>query len=325
MIRIGQASMSEDPNNRIYGMPPNQLRTGVTASKPEGNLDGELNIVPFYYSNWKAVFRPKSSDIAEKSARIVEAAIGNGLKVGYGQNWINQPYPMSGLFDELMQLDKPNPWDIKGLCNCTCATLMGAGYYFAGVYEPKFRLLNTYEEERDIMATGKFMKLTDEQLLKSARGVKRGDIFWRIGHTMMALDSDDELIETPYVTANCAYCNLRDGDSVNNKILATIKGGEYVGLISWSENDWGQVDYNGLRGYISGKYIAPITQTLKITGNTWLRETPGTSGTPLIVVPQGSTSCFYVGHQQRVGTRIWYEIAYSGFHGWGSSLYLKKL
>ena len=324
MIRIGQASMSENRQDRKYGTPPNQLRTGATPIKPGGNLDGELNIVPFYYSNWKAVFRPKYPDIAEKAAKIVEAAVGNGYKVGYGQNWINQPYPMSGLFDELMLLDDPNPWKITGLCNTTCSALMGAAYYFAGIYEPNFRLLNTYDQERVLMGTGKFMKLTDDELLHTARGVKRGDIFWRIGHTMMALDSDDTVIETPYITANCAYVNLRDGDSVNAKVLATIKGGEYVGLISWSSNDWGQVDYNGTIGYISGKYLAPITQTLTVTGNTWLRETPGTSGTPVIVVPKGTPSCFYVGHEQKVGSRVWYEIAYSGFHGWGSSLYLQK-
>ena len=53
MIRIGQASSSEinTPSNPgIFGIPPNQLRTGVTQAKPEGNLDGELNIIPFYPS-----------------------------------------------------------------------------------------------------------------------------------------------------------------------------------------------------------------------------------------------------------------------------------
>lgn len=323
MIRIGQASLSENPKDRTYGTPPNQLRTGVTPSKPQGNLDGELNIVPFYASNWKAVFRPKDPKIADKAASIVEAAIGNGLKVGYGQNWLNQPYPMCGLFDELMKLDIPNPWDIDGICNCTCATLIGAGYYFAGVYEPKFRLLNTYEEERTIMDTGQFLKITDPDLLASGRGVKRGDVFWRVGHTMMALDGDDLAIESPYVTANCAYCNIRSGDSVNDKVLDTIKGGEYVGLIAWTENEWAQVHYKDIFGYISGRYVAPITTKAKVTGNTWLREEPGTSGNPVIVIPAGATNCYLVGGTARVGIRTWYEVAYSGFHGWASGLYIK--
>ena len=55
MIRIAQAASSE--KGTAYGSPPNQLRTGVTADKPYGNLDGELNIIPFYPSGWKAVFR----------------------------------------------------------------------------------------------------------------------------------------------------------------------------------------------------------------------------------------------------------------------------
>ena len=51
-MRIAQASSSENFTN--YGTAPNQRRTGVTAAHPEGNLDGELNIVG-WYGPWEKV------------------------------------------------------------------------------------------------------------------------------------------------------------------------------------------------------------------------------------------------------------------------------
>ena len=71
MIRIAQASSSEvhtKSNPGKFGTPPNQLRTGVTAAKPYGNMDGELNVQAWYAYDWEAVFRPVNLQVADKMA-----------------------------------------------------------------------------------------------------------------------------------------------------------------------------------------------------------------------------------------------------------------
>lgn len=320
MIRIGQAASSETFGK--FGTPPNQRRTGVTADKPGGNLDGELNIQPFYTGNWQAVFRCKDPKIAERAATILEKAVANGSKVGYGQNWLNDKYPLCGLFDALYKMADPDPWKIEVPVNCTCATLVGAAYYFAGLFEPKLRLLNTYEQEEVLMNTGGFVKLSDPLMLTSAKGVQRGDILWRVGHTAMILDTDCTLLTTPYKCTNCVALNLREGPSTEYDILGTLAGGEIVYVISWNDNGWAQVkSSDGQMGYVSPKYITKLPKA-DATGNTWLREEPGTDGKQIIVIPKGQ-KCFLTGNAKTVGLRKWYEVIYAGNRGWASSLYIK--
>ena len=66
MIRIAQASSAEDFGR--YGIAPNQRRTGASRTRPEGNLDGELNVVE-WYDGWEAVYRPIDPMIAERIDR----------------------------------------------------------------------------------------------------------------------------------------------------------------------------------------------------------------------------------------------------------------
>ena len=124
MIRIAQAASSEvhtKENPGTFGTPPNQLRTGVTADKPYGNLDGELNIIPFYASGFQAVFRAKDPKIREKIATLAEKAVMNWMGVGYGQNmsgpWNEQ---RTGFFDALNAMVDPDPLKIKTPVNCDC-------------------------------------------------------------------------------------------------------------------------------------------------------------------------------------------------------------
>ena len=79
-IWIAQASSSENFNT--VGIPPNQRRTGVTASKPEGNMDGELNRIPFA-GGWSCVYRPFDENLAEKIATFMYKAVANGSHIGY--------------------------------------------------------------------------------------------------------------------------------------------------------------------------------------------------------------------------------------------------
>lgn len=330
MIRIAQAASSEvhtKDNPGIWGTPPNQLRTGVTKDRPEGNLDGELNIIPFYPSNWRAVFRAKDPKIAEKMAWVAERAVANGSQVGYGQNWITEPYPMSGLFDALYAMAEPDPWKILYPVNCTCATLIGAAAYTAGVYEPKLRLLNTHEQEQILMSTGKFVELKDPELLSAAVGVKRGDIFWREGHTMIALDSDYRVEGTPVIISDCWKCNLRKGPGIEHGIIREMTVGEitiYIGSAEDEDGDvWARLNVGGTYGYVAAKYVKDLPKAT-VTWDVWLRSDAGKDYKELIVIPQGTDICYLTGNTKKVGFTTWYECLYAGYRGYASGKYIKE-
>lgn len=193
-IRIAQASSSETFTK--YGKAPNQRRTGVTVSKPGGNMDGELNVVKFS-DGWERVYRPKDSKVAEFIANFMMSAVSNGSYIGYSQD-----ASRVGVFDQCLKMTLPNPAMINVPVNCDCATLVGAAIYFAGIKLDSLRKLCTWEMEDVLMKSGKFEKLTDKDLLQSAVGIKRGDILWKTGHTAVSLDS---------------YTNTNPGGNTNMK------------------------------------------------------------------------------------------------------------
>lgn len=315
MIRIAQASSSEYYTE--WGTPPNQRRTGATKANPGGNMDGELNIMPWYRGPWKIRFRAKNPKIREKIAWLMERTVENGAYGGYGQN--NGSFPRTGLFDALMQMSTPDPMKIKRLFNCDCSSSAGACIYFAGVYEPKLRNVWTGNFEEILDGTMQFEKETEG--LDSTKGLLRGDILWKPGHVVIVIDSDMEPITTPYLITKCAYCNLRSGPSINNAILAVLKTGTPVDLISFADNGWGQVVADGKTGYVSGMYLEEMLPAL-IKGDVWLRETAGTTGKKIMVLPKGAT-VYQTGLTQKVGSTTWRQLSYDGKLGWSSGNYVK--
>lgn len=180
-IRIAQAASSETFTK--YGTAPNQRRTGATVTNPGGNLDGELNVEKFA-GGWEAVYRPKDSKVAESIANFMMSAVANGSHIGYSQD-----ASRVGVFDECKKMILPNPAMITKLVNCDCATLVGAAIYFSGIKLDTLRKLCTWEMDDVLMKSGKFLKLTDKNLLQEGVGIKRGDILWKTGHTAVSLDT----------------------------------------------------------------------------------------------------------------------------------------
>ena len=320
MIRIGQASGPEVAGK--FGTPPNQLRTGVTKAKPYGNLDGELNIAQFH-SGFTAVYRCTDSGIADKMATYVEHAVMNWQGVGYGQQWIDDKYTFTGLFDWLMEHGETDPLKCTKPVNVSCATLLGGAAYFAGIYEPKLRILNTYDEEAWLMGTGKFVKLTDPDLLTVGRGCRRGDILHRIGHTAIVLDDDLTEATEPRRIGNCYKCNLRTGPGKENSVIREMDSGEIVELISTASNGWGQVKAGKDIGYVAGQYLTELAKA-KAAGNVWLRKSAGdtSKAAEIIVIPVGSVVRI-TGAVKKVGLTPWYETWFTGKHGWASGKYIK--
>ena len=181
MIRIAQASSSE--NFTKYGKAPNQRRTGSSRTKPEGNLDGELNIVP-WYGGWEAVYRPIDGEVAEKIATFMYRAVANGNYWGY--SWSGN----TEAWDALHKKNTTDPMDVDTLVNCDCCTLVGAAVDAAGIHDSGLRAMVTWKEDEVLMRTNAFIKLTDKDMLNNGKGIRRGDILWKTGHTAVALDSD---------------------------------------------------------------------------------------------------------------------------------------
>lgn len=323
MIRIAQAASSEihtKANPGLYGTPPNQLRTGVTASKPEGNLDGELNVIPFYGSNWRSVFRCTDAKIAEKIAQNAYDMVANGSAIGYSQE-VEGKYPRTGVFDALFSATDHNPRSIKALVNCDCSAMVGACVYFAGVYNPRLRVMNTTSEPRVLMDTGAFVEITDNVLLETATGCKRGDIFWRPGHTMVCLDSSEEQETIPKRIDYCSACNMRTGPSTDYSIIRTLHPGDIVTQISVSENGWNQVSAFGQIGFVSPKFIADLP-TAYASGNVWMRKDAGKNYDGIIVIPLGA-EVYLTGNTKKVLLTTWYECIYANKQGYASGMYIK--
>ena len=181
MIRIAQASSSE--NYSKYGKAPNQRRTGASRTKPEGNLDGELNVVN-WYGGWECVYRPVDGMIAERIANFMYRAVSNGNYIGY--SWSGN----TGVFDALKAKGSTDPLDIDTLVNCDCASLVGAAIYYSGIHAEGLRTLVTWKMADVLGSTNAFFKLSGKELCEKGKGIRRGDILWKEGHTAVALDDD---------------------------------------------------------------------------------------------------------------------------------------
>lgn len=181
MIRIAQASSSE--NFTKYGKAPNQRRTGASRAKPEGNLDGELNIVD-WYGGWEAVYRPIDGEVAERIAEFMYNAVANGNYIGYSWDGGTQ------IYDALTKKNSTNPKDIDTFVNTDCAKLIGDAVWFSGIKSDALHNLVTWRMDNVLMSTNAFIKLTDTAMLNNGKGIRRGDILWKTGHTAVALDSD---------------------------------------------------------------------------------------------------------------------------------------
>lgn len=200
MIHIAQASSSETFTK--YGKAPNQRRTGASRAKPEGNLDGELNVVD-WYGGWEAVYRAIGGEVAEKIATFMYRAVANGNYIGY--SWSGN----TELFDALQKKGTTDPLDIDTLVNCDCCTLLGAAVDAAGIHDAGLRALVTWKADEVLMRTNAFTKLTGKEMLETGKGIQRGDILWKTGHVAVALDSDPVITGEMFVFEKLTFSGVK--------------------------------------------------------------------------------------------------------------------
>lgn len=206
MIRIAQASSSE--NYGKYGVAPNQRRTGVTKTKPEGNLDGELNVVS-WYGGWEKVYRPIDPAIAEKIANFMHRAVANGNYIGYSWDGGLQ------LHNALIAKNSTDPMDIDTYVNTDCAKLVGDGIWFSGIHNDGLLNLTTWKMDSVLASTNAFNTLTSKELCEQGKGIRRGDILWMEGHCAVCLDTDDSGVRVTLNNDGLFFKN--DGGSLIGK------------------------------------------------------------------------------------------------------------
>lgn len=164
-VKIGHASIDERGKAR-----------GGAAGDQTGR---EVCTRDWYNKPWIAVIRPKSSTVAEKIAKAMEAACTNN-NIGYDQNERTTLYIKA----------KANNWNIAGIkskCETDCSALVAVCVNAAGISVSKD--IYTGNEKSALVATGKFTAHTESKYLTTDQYLKRGDILLASGHTAIVLSN----------------------------------------------------------------------------------------------------------------------------------------
>ena len=203
-VRIGHASIDE-----------NGKATGGAAGDQNGR---EVLVRQWYEKPWNVLLRPLRPEVAEKSARMCEAACANE-NIGYDQYGRNTLYTKA----------KAVGFDLAAIdtaCECDCSSLMHVCAIAGGAnltYGSNGHTTRTMVKE--FVASGEYVKLTGSEYLTSDRLLKRGDILVKEGsHTVMVLDNGAEVtksggVELPELGAGAS------GDAVKSMQLLLMAHG----------------------------------------------------------------------------------------------------
>lgn len=137
----------------------------------------------WYNGGWNVVLRPKSANLAEKSAQACEKGCANN-KIGYDQYQRNNLYKYAK--EVKFDLSK-----ITTACECDCSSFMhvcaiagGANLTYGSNGYVTFNMVQAF------VASGDYEKLTASKYLTSDKYLKRGDILVKeSGHTAMVLEN----------------------------------------------------------------------------------------------------------------------------------------
>ena len=231
----------------------------------------EVKTQPWYMNKkgWR-VFRPKSSEIAQKLVYDMKAACENS-NIGYDQSQRNTLYNVS----------KPFGFDCAEVavpCECDCSSLVRVCVLYSGI---KVNDFNTASEPTRLLATGEFDEMVGEEYTDSPDRLKEGDILVTRtkGHTCVVLNDgpnvdpepqpeppepdppepDPPTPPEPPVVAYKVFViggsvNVRDSDSKAGKVLFTAHKGNRFNLIDISPNTgWYHIETYKGPAYISNR------------------------------------------------------------------------
>lgn len=166
-VRIGHASMDE--------------KSSASGGKAGDQTGKELCTRDWYAKGWNVLLRPLNSDLAEKSARMCEAACRNE-NIGYDQGGRNTLYEKAKAVGfDLAAIDTPCECDCSALMH-VCAVAGGAEIPFTGNCATTRTMVGAFT------AGGDYVKITQSRYLTSEEHLRRGDILVKEGsHTVMVL------------------------------------------------------------------------------------------------------------------------------------------
>ena len=248
-IQIGHAVMDE---------------LGKTIGAVPGDQTGkEIAISTWYAKNksgrvWRYYLECTDAAMAERAAQYMEQICADsafGYSQGKTQRW-----------DGYRSI-KANGGVVSGAHgDFDCSTLVISCYILAGLrMEPDGYTGNIRAK---LLATGKFKSYSDSAHLSSDKLAKRGGIYLRNGHTLMALgDGSDagSTATTENLTVVCKiivdeinkWCNVRSGPGMEYTIIGLAKKNDIYSVYGVVE-DWYQIDYNGSVGYFYGDLASEV-------------------------------------------------------------------
>ena len=226
----------------------------------KGGKAGKQKAIEISSQNWYKhpkgwiVIRPINGLAAEKIAQDMEFAIKN-KNIGYDQGQRLTLYNIAKHFDFNCKL-------VNDPCETDCSALVRVCCAYAGIETKSFRTSN---EVSVLMATGKFIKLTDKKYTDSSNYLMRGDILVTKtqGHTVVVLNDgiyaqprhDDLTIKSILVTA--MSLNVRDKPH-GVSIGFAYRGNTFPYIDTDRESGWYKIKYKETTGYITDKYTVPI-------------------------------------------------------------------
>lgn len=242
-IQIGHAVMDE---------------LGKTIGLTPGDQTGkEIALAIWYAKNkvgrvWKYYLECTDADMAERAARDMEQICADdsfGYSQGKTQRW-----------DGYRSI-KANGGVVSGARgDFDCSSLVIGCYILAGLNMAATGY--TGDMRTRLMETGKFKSYSDSAHLSTDKLAKRGGIYLRDGHTLMALEDGNGSVgssETANLTAVgkivvdeiIKWCNVRSGPGMEYTIIGKARKNDVFSIYGVVE-DWYQIDYNGSVGYLFG-------------------------------------------------------------------------
>ena len=248
-IRIGHAVMDE---------------LGKTIGATPGDQTGkEIAISTWYAKNkagrvWKYYLECTDSAMAERAAQYMEQICADdafGYSQGKTQRW-----------DGYRSI-QANDGVVSGARgDFDCSTLVISCYILAGLDMAPDGYTGNMRAK--LIATGKFKSYSDSAHISTDKLAKRGGIYLRNGHTLMALEdsggasgevdaSDLTIVGKIIVDEINKWCNVRSGPGLEYTIIGKAKKNDTYNIYGAVE-DWYQIDYNGSIGYLYGDLASEI-------------------------------------------------------------------
>lgn len=248
-IKIGHAVMDE---------------LGKTIGATPGDQTGkEIAISTWYAKNkagrvWQNYLECTDLAMAERAAQFMEQICADNA-FGYSQDKVRR-------WDGYRSIKANGGLVSDARGDFDCSTLVISCYILAGLNMAPDGYTGNLRSK--LLATGKFKSYSDSAHIGTDKLSKRGGIYLRNGHVLMALEDGcgasgtTEKINLPIVGKIIVdginkWCNVRSGPGMEYTIIGRAKKNDTYSVYGVVE-DWYQIDYNGSVGYIYGDLASEV-------------------------------------------------------------------